>query len=73
MQDHGPPKCESPLTTTVGTIVSDFNQRHGPAAVVALHALLAEVCGHDTVLNIVCDQTGFHLHVTTFGDGYRPH
>lgn len=70
VNDHDPPQePENPLTPLVGAIISDFSQRHDLAVVVALHARLAEVCGDDTLLNIVCDQTGCHLHVTTFAIG----
>ncbi|QYF87372.1 hypothetical protein [Brevundimonas sp. PAMC22021] len=73
MNDHDPPQeSENPLTPLVGAIISDFSQRHDLAEVVALHARLAEVCGDDTLLNIVCDQTGCHLHVTTFGVCCQP-
>lgn len=60
------------LTPLIGAVINDFQKRHDLTEVVALHARLADVCGDDTVLNIICDHTGCHLHVTTFGRRREP-
>ena len=67
MKDQYPhPDYQPPLTPLISAIVSEFQERHDLAEVIGLHARLSEVCGGDTLLKIVCDETGCHLHVTTF-------
>ena len=53
----------------IGEITEAFRERNDLAEIIGLHAQLAEACGDDTVLNLICDKTGCHLHVTTFSIG----
>lgn len=70
VNDHDPyQNAESPMTPLVGAIISDFSQHHDLAEVIALHARLVAACGEDTLLTVVCDKSGCHLHVTTFSIG----
>jgi hypothetical protein len=73
MQNHASRPAYEKLTPRINAIVSDFQERHDLAELIALHAQLAEACGGDTLLNIACDQSGCHLHVTTFGVCRQPH
>lgn len=53
----------------IGDIIDAFRERNDLAEIIGLQAELAEAYGDDTVLNVVCDKTGCHLHVTTFAIG----
>ncbi len=54
------------MAPVIGKIISEYNDAHALAGLMALYQRLRDVCGPDTSLQVNCVDGESHLHVTTF-------